>query len=312
MRRLFSKGQAKYLLPGIIGILLYLYMANLLRKYSVSNQEYQLFTIKIDNFLLRGIITQLQMLLSVAFVLLGARRGYLVSLGLNLYILWGSIIFAIKYQSTTSIPGILSYIGVMITISFIYLYKLRLRKQITELREKEKELKSLAYFDGLTNVLNRKTFIEELDYHINFFRGLGKNLYVIFLDVDEFKSINDTMGHHAGDAILQELAARVNKFLNKVDVIGRLGGDELGIIIKHDLDDVSINDYMDKIQNVILKPYTIDGTNVIATVSIGVAEFPNDGIDATQLLKNADIAMYQAKKSGKNQICYYSESIDTV
>jgi len=289
----------------ILGCLLYFHLIFTLREHLPSVAYRKIFFVIINDADIKAIITQLQILLSVAIVLYDDKRGYYIAVGLNLISLWGAIIFVFYSKGPTSVPAIFTYVAAIIIVSLIYSYKTSMKKHLDQLKKKENELKNLAYFDGLTAVLNRKTFIDELDMHIEFFKISGKKLFVIFMDIDDFKNINDTLGHFAGDTVLIEITRRLKQVVHEEDIIGRLGGDELGIIIKHPIDEESVKDYVQKISDAVMKPYSKDGMDIWPTASIGVAEYPKNGAYSAELLKNADIAMYHSKREGKNQISYF-------
>jgi diguanylate cyclase (GGDEF)-like protein len=134
---------------------------------------------------------------------------------------------------------------------------------------------------------------------------------VLFIDLDRFKTINDTMGHDAGDQLLQEIAARLKQTLRAVDIVGRLGGDEFVILIEelNDLSQVEI--VAGRILSAVIKPINITNEECRVTASIGISMFPKDAQDEQSLMKNADVAMYLAKEEGKNNYQFYSEDIQS-
>ena len=165
----------------------------------------------------------------------------------------------------------------------------------------------MAYFDGLTNILNRKVFIEVVQERIVQYGEGRDDFYIIFLDIDDFKNINDKMGHYYGDLILKELSYRIMRHLSERDTIGRLGGDELGLLIYAQSEN-QIMENLRKIKEEILRAYRFEGKELHVTVSMGVAHFPADGHTSTELLKNADLAMYQSKAIGKNRITLFKSA----
>lgn len=163
-----------------------------------------------------------------------------------------------------------------------------------------------ANFDPLTNLPNRKLFHELLDQEIKEAHRDHNNLWVLFLDLDGFKEINDTLGHHAGDELLIKVAQRIQATLREADVVARLGGDEFVVIITR-CDDVSTVDKIaSKLINTIAESYTLELGVVHITTSIGIANYPNDAGNADDLLKFADQSMYVSKQGGKNRVSYFT------
>ena len=171
----------------------------------------------------------------------------------------------------------------------------------TKITNSEKEVKHLAYHDHLTRLPNRLFLSEQINHSIFLSKSMGKMLAIMFLDLDDFKMINDTMGHDIGDQLLVEVSIRLVNTLRKRDTVARIGGDEFIILIE----DVEDMDYINKVSEKILKcfnePFRLNNQGCFVTTSIGVAIYPTDGECADVLIKNADIAMYKAKLKDKNQ-----------
>ena len=181
-------------------------------------------------------------------------------------------------------------------------------KQYTELMEKnkliissKKQIKHLAYHDYLTGLPNRMALSEKLNHSILLSSNMKKMLVVMFLDLDDFKIVNDTMGHDIGDQLLIEVSKRLVNTLHKCDTVARIGGDEF-IILVEDIKDMNYIDIISKkILNCLNEPFRLNNQDCFVTTSIGVAIYPNDGENPEELIKNADIAMYKAKGKDKNQ-----------
>jgi diguanylate cyclase (GGDEF)-like protein len=168
----------------------------------------------------------------------------------------------------------------------------------------------LAYHDGLTALPNRSLFSKLLSQSISEAKRNHKLLAVSFLDLDRFKQINDALGHEAGDLLLQEVARRLKDCVRESDVVARLGGDEF-VVLFPQLDDGKVAAIVaQKILAAIAKPFTLMGQECRVTASIGISVYPQDGLDEQTLTKNADVAMYQAKKEGKNNFQFYSEELN--
>ncbi|MDP3846611.1 MAG: EAL domain-containing protein [Pseudomonas sp.] len=168
----------------------------------------------------------------------------------------------------------------------------------------------LAYHDGLTSLPNRSLFSNLLSQSISEAQRYHRQLAVLFLDLDRFKHINDTLGHEAGDQLLQEVATRLQSCLRDSDTVARLGGDEFVVL----LPELSENKYAataaQKILSAVAKSFNLRGQEFRVTASIGISLYPQDGLDEQTLKKNADIAMYQAKQQGKNNFQFYSEELN--
>jgi diguanylate cyclase (GGDEF)-like protein len=183
-----------------------------------------------------------------------------------------------------------------------------------------KQLQSIAYHDPLTGLLNRIIFNHFLDAAIENARDTGKIVAVIFLDLDRFKRINDTLGHDHGDQLLKTIAARIQRCvspshhsatipLNPVNAVARLGGDEFTVMLS-DLPEINAAGKMaNEILNSLRKPITLGDCELHISASIGISLFPFDGVNIESIMKNADTAMYHAKKNGKNCFYYFSDSM---
>ena len=168
----------------------------------------------------------------------------------------------------------------------------------------------LAYHDGLTTLPNRSLFNKLLGQSITESHRHGRQLAVLFLDLDRFKHINDTLGHEAGDELLQEVAARLRQCLRDSDLVARLGGDEFVALLPEINDETRAAAVARKILAAIARPFVLLGHEFRVTASIGISIYPKDGLDEQTLTKNADIAMYKAKEEGKNNFQFYSESLN--
>ena len=165
----------------------------------------------------------------------------------------------------------------------------------------EEKIKYLAYFDHLTGLPNRRLFNDRLNQRIINRDRQEKAIGVLFLDLDSFKRINDTMGHAKGDELLKLVASRLKNALREGDTVCRVGGDEFLILIEYIENKADIGMVAEKILEIFQKPFNIDNHDLYITTSIGGAIYPIDGKDVETLIKNADIAMYRAKEKGNNR-----------
>jgi diguanylate cyclase (GGDEF)-like protein len=168
----------------------------------------------------------------------------------------------------------------------------------------------LAYHDGLTGLPNRGLFSKLLSQYIADATRETRTLAVAFLDLDRFKRINDTLGHEAGDELLREVANRLTGCVRASDVVARLGGDEFVVLLPESPAGMLSAAVAQRILAAIARPFTLVGQKFEITASVGICTYPKDGLDEQTLIKNADIAMYQAKSEGKNNFQYYSEELN--
>jgi diguanylate cyclase (GGDEF)-like protein/PAS domain S-box-containing protein len=196
-----------------------------------------------------------------------------------------------------------------------------LSRDITERKEAETKVYRLAYFDTLTGLPNRLSFSERLEREIQRARYQNGNLAVLFMDLDGFKNVNDTLGHGAGDVLLQWVADRLRQGVRPADLVARndpagvetdlarLGGDEFTVLIPQLQHEEAALAVAHRIHELMRRPFALEGREVVLTTSIGIAVFPDDGEDAATLLKHADTAMYHAKDLGRDNCQFYSASL---
>ncbi|MBL4935538.1 EAL domain-containing protein [Clostridium sp. YIM B02515] len=180
---------------------------------------------------------------------------------------------------------------------------------ITERKLSEKQIKQIAYFDVVTNLPNRYYFMQKFKEILSSKCLCNKNSALMFLDLDEFKRINDTLGHDKGDYLLKEIAIRLNDSIPLNSIAGRFGGDEFLVLIPEFDDIKELEVICNNLLNMFKEPFIIDGALNYVTTSIGISIAPIDGEKPEVLLKNADTAMYRAKEQGKNQYCFFSYSM---
>ncbi|MDH5540257.1 MAG: EAL domain-containing protein, partial [Rhizobacter sp.] len=200
-----------------------------------------------------------------------------------------------------------------------------LSREITERKDAEARIARLAYFDSLTGLPNRQSFLECVNKEILRAGDSGQRLAVLFMDLDGFKTINDTMGHACGDLLLQWAAARIRDGLRPTDVLSRpmgldhhgsegfelarLGGDEFTALILGIENPADATLVAQRIGAMMRKPFVLEGREVTVTTSVGIAIYPDDGRDGAMLLKHADTAMYHAKQTGRDNAQLYCPSL---
>jgi diguanylate cyclase (GGDEF)-like protein len=182
--------------------------------------------------------------------------------------------------------------------------------QINERKQAEQQLKHLALHDPLTGLPNRLLFQDRLQQAIALANRTNHKFAVFFMDLDNFKIINDTMGHEAGDELLRSVAERLSTIERETDTVARLGGDEFAFIISKIITAQDGVNFAQRLNKLLKKPIIIHGNNVHMGSSIGVTIYPDDASNSEELLRNADIAMYQAKDNGRNTTCFFTKEMN--
>lgn len=182
-------------------------------------------------------------------------------------------------------------------------------EDITERRQLDRQIARLAHYDVLTDLPNRALFIERLEFETKKTQS-GEKFALLFIDLDEFKSVNDTLGHAAGDALLQVVAIRLKSCVRERDLVARLGGDEFAIVRPDVSGPGELSDLADRIYRAFADPYHYMGRQLPIEASIGIALAPKDGARTEELLTNADMAMYRAKADGRRTYRFFEPAMD--
>jgi diguanylate cyclase (GGDEF)-like protein len=257
--------------------------------------------------------------LFVSYVIAGLSAGAVVSYSIDRISAMTYLLFAVLptllgfiwVGHEISIPmAFAGFVYMTFSIYSIYNYHRNLVESILLRRqavEREEEIKRLAFYDVLTNLPNRRLLMDRLHHALVMSRRSGKRGALLFLDLDHFKMLNDTLGHSMGDLLLMQVAERLKLCVRESDTVARLGGDEFVVMLEDLSEDSSeATQEVELITSQILArlnlPYQLGDLEYISTPSIGVAMFGDHGESHDELLKHADIAMYQAKKSGRNVV----------
>lgn len=175
--------------------------------------------------------------------------------------------------------------------------------------EADKEIEFMAYYDSLTKLPNRFLFTDRVQHAIHRTERRENHFAVLFIDLDNFKAVNDTIGHRGGDELLRQVSKRLSRKIRKFDTVARFGGDEFMLLIDDLSDHQIIMSISDEIMTIFDDLFTLEGQEFVVTASAGLALYPVDGKDTDTLIKNADLAMYEAKAQGKNQYVLCTEEI---
>lgn len=188
-------------------------------------------------------------------------------------------------------------------------HRVGLFSDITARKKTDELIWRQANFDTLTDLPNRQRLHDKLDLAMTRARAGGTNVALAFLDLDHFKDVNDTLGHHCGDELLKQVAVRIDSCLRTGDTVGRQGGDEFMIIVTGVDSAVTADGVCKRVMAELAKPFVVHGDVVNVTASLGVTLFPQDGDNTAEMFKNADMAMYEAKALGRNQYCWFKASM---
>jgi diguanylate cyclase (GGDEF)-like protein/PAS domain S-box-containing protein len=192
-----------------------------------------------------------------------------------------------------------------------YLGYLGTGSDITERKIAERRITLLAHHDSLTGLLNRTKFTEQLSLNVARLERYGTPFAVMFLDLDQFKGVNDSKGHIAGDRLLAEVARRMQALLNEIDLAARLGGDEFAILLPDTGDREEVDTLAGRLVSAMREPFNIDDDMFLVGASIGIAMAPSDGIRPDHLLRNADLALYRAKADGRSTHRFFESQMDS-
>ena len=185
---------------------------------------------------------------------------------------------------------------------------LAIKDDITEQKKVEERVQNLVHFDQLTGLPNRLLLKDHFHFALNLAERNRDYLSVLFLDLDNFKGINDALGHHVGDRLLMEMARRLKQALREIDTLARLGGDEF-VVILPGTDAIGAAHVAQTLLEVVALPCPIDEHELSTTTSIGISIYPNDGVDMETLSKNADAAMYRVKQEGHGDYLFFAQTM---
>ncbi|HEX2829037.1 MAG TPA: EAL domain-containing protein [Burkholderiales bacterium] len=182
-------------------------------------------------------------------------------------------------------------------------------RDITDLKDYQAELEFRANHDWLTGLANRNVLADRIDHSVAIAERSRRGFGLLYLDLDGFKAVNDTLGHGAGDQLLQAVVGRLKSCVRDSDTVARLGGDEFAVVLHDIAQTAAAGTVAHKVLQEVSKPFEIAGREVRVSASIGVAIYPTDGTSRETLLANADTAMYRAKQSGRNQVIFYTAEL---
>ena len=182
---------------------------------------------------------------------------------------------------------------------------------VTDLKNSREQMEKLAFYDTLTGLANRRLFTDRLEQAVRHAVRTGRPTALMYLDLDNFKRVNDSLGHEAGDELLRGVAGRLQECVREEDTVGRFGGDEFTILLNQVRDGRAASRVARKVLKALAEPIMIANHEFRVTTSIGVTLAPDDGTDPATLIKNADLAMYRAKERGRDNYQFFSDDMNT-
>ncbi|WP_052470220.1 EAL domain-containing protein [Thiolapillus brandeum] len=203
----------------------------------------------------------------------------------------------------------IAFLAGLVLLFLVLLFRSLVQLKTRELEDKARSLEHLANHDLLTGLPNRKLFFDRLKQALRRVSRSGDLLAVLYIDLDQFKQINDSFGHEVGDDVLKEVSKRLRASIREQDTIARLGGDEFAIVMEALKEPESTMYCVKRLQEALDEPLGVEPYQFIVTISIGISLYPQDGQDAHTLLRNADTAMFKAKEAGRSTFQYYVEEM---
>jgi diguanylate cyclase (GGDEF)-like protein len=213
--------------------------------------------------------------------------------------LWVTIGNGLRYGARYLYTAMAMLIGLVALPLYFSILLKQLNSQHDELKKLYEQMARHATHDSLTNLPNRKHFLDQLADAITSARQDKRSFTVLYLDLDGFKAINDDLGHAVGDKLIENTARRLEKCIRKGDMVARVGGDEF-IVLLQDIETFDVSRVAEKIIKSLSEPFMLSDQTLSVTTSVGVATYPEDGEDISTLIHSADSAMYEAKRNGKN------------
>lgn len=183
-------------------------------------------------------------------------------------------------------------------------------RDISELKESAAVIRRQAYYDALTGLPNRVLLDDRLKHAIQYSARFKSKVAVLFIDLDDFKKVNDNAGHYAGDFVLKEVAGRIQECIREVDTVARLGGDEFVLLLESIQDENIVETICQRIIKSLAEPFFVMGNDYYISSSIGISIYPKDGACREELMRKADMAMYQSKSKGKSTYCFFDEALE--
>ncbi|MDP4177813.1 MAG: EAL domain-containing protein [Bacillota bacterium] len=259
--------------------------------------------------MISGVVAQLQVITSVFLVIFLDNVGYKTAVIINSFQEIEVLIVVVLLKTHEALPGTIQPICTIITMYFLINTIRYLKDKINETAFQKEQLNYLAHYDSLVNIPNRTMVIDHINELINKSKKEQLGFALVFVDLDDFKKINDLLGHGTGDEFLIAVVSKICKIIKPDDMFGRIGGDEFALIIHQEVDKDKIINYLTSIMEVLNNNIELGDLKLKTTASFGVSIYPYDGNTCEDLIKCADMAMYKVKSSGKNGIKFFNKDM---
>ena len=327
-------GKERYVVLRVI-----LYLAFFL---SITFVHHQISDSKL--FVINGVLSQLQVLASILVVLTAGKRGFQAVVFAGSIQIISALMYVGSSKDPMSLLGALTPAVMILILFIVVLYSRRLMDELhyasaqkeelqrlnTELltrerdaseqnemlsdynrimKENEEKLYHLVHYDTLTELPNRIKIADRIELLINLLSQKHMGFSFILIDLDHFKQINDSVGHHVGDLILRTVANRLCRIIHPDDMVGRFGGDEFAVIVQRQMKEEELLVYAEGIRNTFAEDFSVEGKGYNVSASFGIAIFPTDGDTTADLIKNAEAAMYKTKEYGRNGVRFFRKDM---
>ncbi len=281
----------------VICCIMYLLMQMCMIIFTSRVEPLYIGSLEVPSQTICGVFSLMQVVINIILVLLAGKSGFKTArLILAVNFVWMLMVVLIK-QIGSAIPGL-----AIVCVNFFIVYLLH--QVLEKLKANENTLDKMAHTDSLTSLPNRRAFNQAMQRYIS-----EQNKFAVaFVDIDNFKNINDTMGHDYGNQVLIEISRRWNSILGEKHFLARLGGDEFALIISGYNESGDVKALVERYQYCLKEKFLINGKDFYITASIGVSFYPDNSTDSSILLRYADTAMYNAKSEGKHQICLFNQA----
>ncbi len=270
----------------------------------------------VSKYTLNGVLAQGQVIAVILISLNPIKLSYIAALFLCGFTSMSSLMTVLAGGGFDALPGVIVPLTSAAMSLIIHNYGRRFKDQLQRVLEysgivkkNEEMLHYLAYYDMVTGLPNRTTLMDQIDMLTEKDDPERKGFYLVYMDIDDFKIINDTLGHNAGDSVLKEAARRWESCCRNEDLLARVGGDEFVLLICSEMDPKQLREYLIGFRSVLKAPILSNHKEFSISVSFGIARYPDDGKNGEELMQNADIALYKAKKLGKDRYLFFSAKI---
>lgn len=264
-----------------------------------------------------GVFAQVNILLTIVMVITNYKRGYIIAVSLNVISFIMTLSRYLQSRQSNVIPGVIIPVVSIVTLSIIFgnlVQNKSMQEELNEqyekimdsnriMQEKDDALKMLAYNDRLTGMQNMQYFREQLEEAVK----LDMPFTMIYVDIDNFKGINDTFGPKTGDTALIAYAERLSSYCGRKYICARTNGDEFGIILTGEQTEADVLNIIEQLRRLFGEQITVQGANLSITASYGIVSHPRDGRSAETLIDSAIMAVYNAKANGKDRPCFFSQ-----